>query len=788
MNAARNEPSVLEARLSEQRAERMRRRMRVITIIGLAYWVLVFVFADHSLHAGQSARFWLRGAQCASCVVFLWWLRRPHSLRATELMGVGIGVFGALLSSIGSIEAPAEKRGPIVVSVLLAVAVEAPVVGLSWRATASWFGLTIGMLVTAILAGPSAGRDTHLLWIGVTSLAYGVLILHAASRDRLERAEYFARAELHAANQRLAEHEETRSRLFMNLSHDFRTPLALIRGEAELLLRDGDARGVTSLGRIVSSVAAMSDLTEQLLELARLDLGQVPHHPAVFDVAPLARELAALHQPPTAAISVTTSAPDEPLLVRADPGHTRRILGNLVANAVRATSRQGSFVQLRTRREGASVVVEVVDDGPGIPPERRARVFERFASFEAQGSTVSGIGLALARELTQVNGGALSLLDTEGGTTFRLVLSASDGPVDAIAVPPRDVPAAVAVPGAPAVESVGHALLPGARPRLLVVEDNGEMRDLLSRTLSPAFDVILAPDVATASRSLASERLDAVLCDVLLPDGNGYDVVRAIRARPSHDRLAVVLLSALGDAEERSRGISLGADDYLGKPFAPLELTTRVSAAIERHAERERALQRQREAFLMEVHDGVSASLVRAALLLEAHRRETSEAPGTSQVDDALGAVREGLTEARGLLALAAPETPRLFEEVVGDVRHELSSAVEAADLDFSFESETDGSCSRVSAPADHALRRIAREAVTNVVKHAGARRVSCNVQARSGSLFIRIEDDGAGMKKASDGGFGLANIEKRAASLRGRARYGTSSSGGSFVEAWIEA
>jgi DNA-binding response OmpR family regulator len=187
--------------------------------------------------------------------------------------------------------------------------------------------------------------------------------------------------------------------------------------------------------------------------------------------------------------------------------------------------------------------------------------------------------------------------------------------------------------------------------------------------------VVPATSLAGARAALAAARVDGVLCDVMLGDGSGYELVRELRARPG-DATPFLFVSALGDPAERARGIAAGADDYVAKPFTPHELVSRVARAIDRTARHRGALDRQRDALLMELHDGVCATLARARLLMDAG--------DASSLDAARGALARALDEARSSFALLeGDEIP--LDDLGPDVRRAAAEACEAHGVAFRY-------------------------------------------------------------------------------------------------------
>ncbi|MSP62061.1 MAG: response regulator [Myxococcales bacterium] len=759
--------------LEGERAAWLRRRLRLLSTGFLVTFGLLFALTEPELLGSPAIRTWLHLPQSIVLVAHWLWLQPLRSRRVVEWGTVVAWSLCLAWSSLWLVFAAAPAVPSYALGLLITVMFAAPVARLSWRTTAVVLGVAAGVVLVAALVcyqGPPPILFIKNALLAVPGVA---LVFDAASRDRLERAEFEARTRLAQALGSLKREEEARTRLLVNLSHDFRTPLAMIRGEAERLhARPHPADEAAALARIEANASALADLIEQLLELARLDAGKTPRSPIDFSIGALAAEVAAQLRPASGAITVAVAGSDPPATARADRAHVRRILFNLVANGVRQLRATGGEVLVRSAIEGTWVVVDVIDDGAGIPAERRGSIFERFTSFDADGSTTSGIGLPLARELAELNGGTLELCDGPVRTTFRLRLPSGE---EAGSVAEPFAP--VTGPGAPAHAAPADHPPRDPRPRLLVVEDHEEMRGLLSRILGDRFDVRAVATVEEGLAALDDQPPRAVVSDVLLGERTGYDLLAAMRRRPALDGIPVVLVSALADAEQRVRGLTAGADDYLAKPFSIDELRARVSAAVDRADARRVALSAQRDALLMELHDGVNAALARAAILL-ASRRSDDDPRAAAQA-----AVLEALEESAALLSVLEAVHPP-WEELCAEIRRRLAEDCEGHALELCFTARSDGSCAHLRPAAGHALKRIAREALTNVIKHAGARAVTVMIEAVEGSVHLRIEDDGAGLPVGGVPGRGLGIIARRAEQQGGSATSGNHAPRGAFVDA----
>jgi signal transduction histidine kinase len=767
--------SAVEHVFRAERAETMRTRLRWLWGAAFGGWVLSFACFDLASFTSRTHAAIVRAPECAVALLLWFWLRKRRSLRDLEVCTVGAWCIVAGVTAYGLSLVPPDKLPFKAASFSLSVLVVCPLASLRWQATATVGGITVLALSTLRLLGESS---IFMVTMTVVGFAYLALIASATARDRLVRRELVSRLALADANEKLRRDDELRRRLFTNLSHDLRTPLAIVHGEAELLRAAArSTQDAQALSRISSNARALADLAAQLLDLARLDAGQMSHKPRSCDVVRTARDVAAALAPPLGreGPAVTVRAPDAlagaagTVVAHVDPQHLARLLTNLVANALRHAR---TAVTVVPRRAGDRIVVDVDDDGPGIPADRREAIFQRFVSFDSDGNTASGIGLPLARELAITNGGSLELLESTSATTFRLVLLASDiAPEEPER--PEDDPGMVPTNGGDAAQTSTTRTI--ARRRVLVVEDNDDMATLLRRVLGDRFDVERVANVSDALARIDAGSVDGVLSDVLLPDGTGYEILKAVRGRRDLAALPFVLVSALGASEEHVRGLAAGADDYVAKPFSPEELESRLLAALGRADARRRALDEQRDALLMEIHDGVSGSLSRAAMLLIDNRQ------GGAAIDGAREAIADGLDEVRAVAKLLAPRASS-FDVLVAEIRRTMADTVASASIRLEFETNDPPEALPLAPPVAHALRRAAREATTNILKHAGARRVRCRLVMTTEAFILEIEDDGRGFADEVQSGQGLGIMNRRASRIGGHVQRGNRPEGGAFV------
>ena len=762
-------PEVRQSSFDDQRSTTIRHRARIAALMFCAIWIPMSVVVDPQMFESTWAGLWLRGPTAALLLGLWWFLRRPRPRRDVELAVTT--VFSIVMAAFGPavVVGTLDNALPNALSITVGAMAISTAVVLSWKSAAVLCAIAnTALLAAGLIRDPRPGIE-YFFVVGTAFVMYPLVVFAAGSRDRWQRSEIAAREQLQQAHEQLRREERMRSQLFINLSHDFRTPLSVITSEVELLRDEqDDLRWRGSLERIDANAQVIVDLIDQLLQLARMDAGKAPCAPSSYDVLQCAREIAGQLQPArSSAVVVRADSPQ--VIAHVDPAHLRRILTNLIANSLRHVDPESGHVEVHaTANADGTTRVEVADDGPGISPEQQQTLFERFASFRPEGSMAAGIGLALARELARLNGGELEHVAAASSTTFRLTLKAGiaaaidDGSQPARRAPLRPEPARAA-------SARGRS----DRPRVLIVEDNDHLRDSMTRLLSKTFDVAEASSLGAALTMLDGCVPAAIVADIMLPDGSGYKLLELVARRRRSERVPVVLVSALGEASERTRGISAGADDYLAKPFQGDELRARVTSAIERASAHREALEAQRKLFLMELHDGVKGSLARAAMLLSSSDAERGRA---------LDAIQDALAETQDMLSLFdATAVP--WEEVVAELRYELGRAGATGGLTVDL--VTTGTASWVAPAARHALQRVLREAMTNAIRHARATRAWCTLEANDRIALLRVEDDGCGLAGKAPGR-GLEIIRSRAEQLGGTARFGGRDAGGAFVEVRI--
>ncbi|HET8946303.1 MAG TPA: ATP-binding protein, partial [Candidatus Polarisedimenticolia bacterium] len=504
----------------------------------------------------------------------------------------------------------------------------------------------------------------------------------------------------------LAELDRAKTAFFSNVSHEFRTPLTLMLGPIEDLLDRGGGEAHGELEVVHRNGQRLLRLVNTLLDFSRIEAGRVRARYQPTDLGPFTADLASIFRAAVerAGLALLVECPSPAAATFVDREMWEKIVLNLLSNALKFTFEGDITVTLR-EREDAHVELEVRDTGTGIPASEMPRLFERFHRVQnARGRTHegSGIGLALVQELVRLHGGTLSAVSEPGkGTTFTVVV-----PPGSAHLPPEQVldansPAAEEPPlpagrrtnayveealrwispldvyddaGGPEAVVTGEATGDGAaRARVLVADDNADMRQYLARLLAGRYRTEVVADGEAACAVVSRSAPDLILTDVMMPKLDGFGLLKRLRASAETRDIPVIMLSARAGEESRVVGMEAGADDYLVKPFSARELLARVSG----HLDMARMRREAGEA-LQESHDRFKAVLDAAPLgvflvgeTLRILQVNPKARPVFGDIERVLGRDLIGADFAEVMRVLWPRE---LADEMVGRFRHTLTT------------------------------------------------------------------------------------------------------------------
>jgi PAS domain S-box-containing protein len=489
--------------------------------------------------------------------------------------------------------------------------------------------------------GRAGGKETIIIDASLSPVQDdegNVVYICAEGRDITEKKAH--EREIARQREELAQLDVLKTQFFANISHEFRTPLTLMLGPIEDAITDPTlaAQPREHLEVAHRNSLRLLKLVNSLLDFSRLEAGRMQAAYEPTDLSAFTAELASVFRSAIEreGMALTVDCPPLAQPAYVDRDMWEKVVLNLLSNAFKFTFDGKIAVTLReqpvlgaSKAEG-SVELEVLDTGIGIPAHELPRLFERFHRIEgARGRTYegTGIGLALVQELAKLHGGTVRVESVEGqGSTFTVAMPLGKGHL-----PPDRVEAARTMPStalkaetyvqealrwiqdpqhpaesAPEVGGAPPIAPDGRRGRVLLADDNADMREYVHRLLNAWYEVETVADGQAALEAIRRSPPDLVLADVMMPRMDGFALLRALRSDPHTQTLPVILLSARAGEESRVEGLDAGADDYLIKPFSARELVSRVG--VQHGRKRLQDVQKQAEAVHAQLAAIVDAS------------------------------------------------------------------------------------------------------------------------------------------------------------------------------------
>ena len=439
-----------------------------------------------------------------------------------------------------------------------------------------------------------------------------VVFLVCEGRDITEKKAY--EQEIARQREELAQLDKLKTQFFANISHEFRTPLTLMMGPLEDMLAErSDADPRLELAHRNS--LRLLKLVNTLLDFSRIEAGRIQASYEPTDLSVLTADLASNFRAAIERAGMTLSIECQPLPepIYVDREMWEKIVLNLLSNAFKFTFEGEIGVSLRA--VGNAVELEVRDSGTGIPTEELQKIFERFHRVKAaRGRSYegSGIGLALVQELARLHGGAVSVRSEVGrGSSFTVCIPFGKDHLPAARIEAaRGITSTTVRADAFVQEALrwlpdepsdtlkdgeqSRTLAGESRQRILLADDNADLRDYVRRLLEVSYTVEVVDDGVAALESARARPPDLIISDVMMPKLDGFGLIRELRADRSLATVPVMILSARAGEEARIEGLSRGADDYLMKPFSARDLLSRVAATLKSEGMRQRVLEQER--------------------------------------------------------------------------------------------------------------------------------------------------------------------------------------------------
>jgi signal transduction histidine kinase len=542
---------------------------------------------------------------------------------------------------------------------------------------------------------------TGLIVVCGNYLFNGLRFREFALRYELDRN----RKALEESNQKLMELDQIKSRFFANISHELRTPLTLLLAPLEKLLQrfnrsfDEDTRDL--LVTMHTNGMRLLKLINDLLDLVRLESNrmEVKHDP--LEVQEFIKGLASAARQVADDKRLTLETRADPALgtVLADRDKLEKIVLNLVFNALKFTP-SGGRVTLRADKHDEQLVITVADTGMGISEKNLPHVFDRF--WQADNSSKRkyqgvGIGLALVKELAEIQGGTVAVQSQEGkGTTFTVKLPCLN--VEPHALPkPAEAPAQESVNGSsgtvsseewlanlyrraelfPAMTPLQDTLKPvevprnGHLPKALVADDEPDMLRFLKSQLRGHYEVLEAVDGQQAVEKASQFLPDVILLDMMMPEKDGLQVCRELREHTPTQNIPIILLTARADEETKLAALEAGASDFLAKPFSTTELHVRIKNLVESHQYQSK-LSKQNQALesTIEQLKETEIQLVQSEKLASLGRMSAGI---IHEINNPLNFAATGLYTLRNKGKLLAPEQQKEYAEILQEVEEGLN-------------------------------------------------------------------------------------------------------------------
>ncbi len=475
----------------------------------------------------------------------------------------------------------------------------------STRAAGWWFSVFIGL---TILSGLSEGYlSSHVEPLPETAITAFFALNFICAFFLIFSSVYYYVSEnkrilaiINEQTSKLMQMDQIKNRFFANLSHEFRTPLALTIGPLEDAIRGqfGDIGKPlrNQLEVMLRNSQRLLRLINQLLDISKIEAGEMKLEIGHYDIRQLAHDTCLAFTPfaerNQVLLSIETG--EQPVSLDFDYVKMEHIFNNLLSNAIKFTAENGKVMLILTQTDSPrkGVLLRVRDTGTGIEIEDTEKIFDRFYQVDGSSSRDyegTGIGLSLVKELVELHNGSIDVKSDLGfGTEFSVFIpgkvSNREGEPHSLEESNVATELAILETSASEGEDRADASAAGAgageMATVLVVDDNADIRNYLNTCLQSTFRILQARDGAEGIRLARENKPDLIISDIMMPGVDGYQLCRAIREDENLRHIPVIFLTAKASDEMKLEGLEIGADDYLAKPFNARELIARSKNLI----------------------------------------------------------------------------------------------------------------------------------------------------------------------------------------------------------------
>ena len=437
--------------------------------------------------------------------------------------------------------------------------------------------------------------------------------------------------------ERLKELDQVKSDFFSNVTHEFRTPLTLILGHLDQVIPTiADDRAKKELIVVKRNAKLLEKLINQLLDIAKIEADRMDLDLRKGNIIPFVNEIQKSFQSlaERKGVGLVFNAENDQINMDFDPDKVELIFFNLLSNAFKFTDNGEVSLRIsKAQKDGKDYCKIVVQDtGIGIVEEQISKVFDRFYQSENsrwRKNKGTGIGLALVKDLVELHEGEIDLKSISGvGTEITIMLpveqiayAGSETEMEIPALDSIDPDLEISLNFEPKKETLTEEEI-SAQNIVLVIEDNDDIRNFLRLTLEPRYRVFDAIDGETGIEKATEIIPDIVICDVMMPGKDGFDVTKILKKQEKTSHVPIILLTAKAGVENRIAGLETGADAYVPKPFSSEELHARIKNLIDGRKKLKEKFSRalmvkpdvasepsMEEKFLMRVKNAVEAHL-----------------------------------------------------------------------------------------------------------------------------------------------------------------------------------
>lgn len=384
--------------------------------------------------------------------------------------------------------------------------------------------------------------------------------------------------------ERQKEINDAKTRLYTNITHEFRTPLTVILGLADSLKNNTPKNCPGKMDTIIKNGKNLLQLVDQMLDLSKLESGRMSVNKINANIIPFLKYVFQLQEfyAEEKNISMRFSSESQSYEIEFDAEKLASIVSNLLSNAIKFTP-DGGQINMKVYRNDENICMEVMDNGIGIPPEKQETIFDRFYQVDDESTRKeggAGIGLAITRELVHLLNGTIDVKSSPGvGTIFTVSL-----PYIPVTEKPVVITGAYDEAVSPDDKSDPDEFLQissNGHQRLLIVEDNPDVVGYLKACYQNHFSIHAAKDGKEGYKLAVAEIPDIIISDVMMPEMDGFELCKKLKDDYRTSHIPIILLTAKADIPSRIEGLETGADAYIVKPFNQRELLVRMQKLLE---------------------------------------------------------------------------------------------------------------------------------------------------------------------------------------------------------------